>query len=226
LDNGKIVEIVNESHKNVQIIGSNGRVLKKHKTLHSAKRAKKKYKRKIVKRKYKRKVTKKIYKRKRFVKSKKRVKNYKRYTKNKKVKHTVKKRKKIKDLIVIRSSKRILEFYQNGKFKKIYKVAVGKSGWQVYGNFWIRKKVKWPDWIPTKRIKKENPRLPDIVYGGPKNPLGARALYLGYSAVRIHGTNNPKSVGKAVSHGCFRMKNKDIIELYSMVKVGTPVYIK
>jgi len=129
-------------------------------------------------------------------------------------------------MIVIRTNKRILEFYHNDRFKKLYKVAVGKDGWRKYGKYIVRKKVKWPDWRPTKNIKKENPNLPDIVQGGPKNPLGARALYLGYSALRIHGTNKPESVGKAVSHGCFRMKNKDVIELYDMVKVGTPVYIK
>jgi len=232
LDNGKIVEIVNEPNKNIEIVGSNGKILKKHSTLKSVKRQLYKNKKRYSKKKKisKKRVVKKrkIYKKKRYTK-KRVVKKYKKknkFIKKKRVSYKATKKKKIKDLIVIRSSKRILEFYQNGKFKKLYKVAVGKDGWRVYGKFWIRKKVKWPDWVPTKRIKEENPNLPDIVYGGPKNPLGARALYLGYSAIRIHGTNNPKSIGKAVSHGCFRMKNEDIIELYSMVKVGTPVYIK
>jgi len=264
LDKGKIVEIVNEPHKNVQIIGSNGKLLKKHKTLASVKRYKRDLQKKRLKRKSK-KVIKKVIKKRRYTKGRKVTvkKRYKKYSKNSKYtkkKRTVKrktskkyvkkrksinkrsykkykastrkkqvvkkKKKKIKDLIVIRTHKRILEFYKDGRFKKLYKVAVGKDGWRSYGKFWVRKKVKWPDWIPTKRIKEENPNLPDIVYGGPKNPLGARALYLGYSSLRIHGTNNPKSVGKAVSHGCFRMKNEDIIELYSMVKIGTPVYVK
>lgn len=225
LDKGKIVEIVNEPNKNVQIIGSNGKILKKHKTLASLKRHIKKL-HKIHK---KRKIRKSFIKNKKFSKRKYYVKKKKRVIKKlntKKRKLIVKKSKKIKDMIVIRTNKRILEFYKNGRFKKLYKVAVGKDGWRSYGTFWIRKKVKWPDWRPTKRIKKENPRLPDVVYGGPKNPLGARALYLGYSNLRIHGTNKPKSIGKAVSHGCFRMKNKDIIELFSMVKLGTPVYVK
>jgi lipoprotein-anchoring transpeptidase ErfK/SrfK len=240
LDNGIIVEIVNEPNKNIEIVGSNGKILKKHSTLKSVKQQlyknKKRYgkKKKISKKRVVKK--RKIYKKKRYTK-KRIIKKYKKRRKNKyitkkldkkrvSIKTTKSYKKKIKDMIVIRSSKKILEFYQNGKFKKLYKVAVGKDGWRVYGKFWVRKKVKWPNWVPTKRIKEENPNLPDIVYGGPKNPLGARALYLGYSAVRIHGTNNPKSIGKAVSHGCFRMKNEDIIELYSMVKVGTPVYIK
>ena len=202
VDNGKVIEIVNEPNKKVQIVGSNGKVLKKYKKLSHVKRRRVKYKKKH-KRRYKHRATHK----KRFVK-----------------KHH--KRKKSKDLIIITTSKRVLDYYRNGKFKKQYKVAVGKAGWAVYGKFWIRKKVKWPDWVPTKKIKMENPRLPDIVKGGPKNPLGPRALYLGYSAIRIHGTNNPRSVGKAASHGCFRMKNRDIRELFNMVRIGTRVYIK
>ena len=230
LDKGKIVEIVNEPNKNVQIVGSNGKVLKKHKTLASVQKYKRSLKNKKIKKykrkKHKLKSYKKISKKRKIKRNKKFSKYYKAKKKRVYKKVVRKKRKKIRDMIVIRTNKRLLEFYQNGRFKKLYKVAVGKDGWRKYGKFIIRKKVKWPNWIPTKRIKAENPNLPDIVYGGPKNPLGARALYLGYSALRIHGTNNPKSIGKAVSHGCFRMKNKDIIELYNMVKIGTPVYIK
>ncbi len=207
VDRGKVIEVVNEPSKNVHIVGSNGRVLKKYKKLSHIKK-RKRLKKRV--RKYKKLHRKKRYAHKRKIYRKKRV--YKKA--------------KTRDLIVIRSSKRILEYYKNGKWIKNYKVAVGKAGWEVYGKFWVRKKVKWPDWIPTKKIKKENPRLPDIIPGGPKNPLGARALYLGYSKVRIHGTTNPHSIGKAVSHGCFRMRNKDVIELYNMVKVGTPVYVK
>ncbi len=226
LDDGIIVEIVNEPNKNIEITGSNGKVLKKHSTLKSVKQQLHKNKKRFLKKRVlkRKKFYKQRYTKKGFLKKKSKG----RYVKKKRFfyKATVKTNKKIKDMIVIRTHKRVLEFYQNGKFKKLYKVAVGKNGWRVYGKFWVRKKVVWPDWVPTKRIKEENPNLPDIVYGGPKNPLGARALYLGYSAVRIHGTNNPKSIGKAVSHGCFRMRNKDIIELYNMVKVGTPVYIR
>ncbi len=213
IDNGKVIEVVNEPDKNIQIIGSNGKILKKFKRYY-----------------HKKKNHRKRYKNKKFSKKYVKLKKIRTYTKKRKYifKKVVRKnhKKRLKDLIVIRTSKRILEFYQNGKWVKNYKVAVGKAGWKVYGKFWIRKKVKWPDWIPTKRIKEENPRLPDIVKGGPRNPLGPRALYLGYSSIRIHGTNNPKSVGKASSHGCFRMKNKDIMELFNMVKKGTPVYIK
>ena len=217
VDNGKVIEIVNEPSKKVQIVGSSGKVLKKYKKLSHIKSRYKKHRKKYHKKYHKKsklrhlrhKASKKYHK--------KRVKTakYKKY-----------KRKVNRDLIIIRTSKRLLEFYQNGRWKKNYKIAVGKDGWRVYGKYNIRKKVKWPDWVPTKKIKEENPRLPDIVKGGPRNPLGARALYLGYSAIRIHGTNNPRSVGKAVSHGCFRMRNKDVKELFNMVKIGTPVYIK
>ncbi len=223
VDKGRVIEIVNEPNKNIQIVGSNGKVLKKYKKISHIKKSKyskysykKSKKKKYLKRKWK----------KRVVAKHKRYKKIHKKAKSRVIKRVVKKRKKIKDLIVIRTAKRILEFYKNGKWYKNYKIAVGKDGWRVYGKFWIRKKVKWPDWRPTKRILEENPNLPQIVPGGSKNPLGARALYLGYSAIRIHGTNNPKSIGKAVSHGCFRMKNKDVIELYNLVKIGTPVYIK
>ena len=212
IDRGNVIEIVNEPSKNVNIVGSNGKVLKKYKKLSHIKRRKKykKHRKSHIKKRY-------VHKKKSYRKKL----HKKRY--HKKIAY---KKSKTRDLIVIRSSKRILEYYRNGRWYKNYKVAVGKAGWEVYGKFWVRKKVKWPDWIPTKKIKKENPRLPDIIPGGPKNPLGARALYLGYSKVRIHGTTNPHSIGKAVSHGCFRMRNKDVIELYNMVKIGTPVYVK
>ena len=241
MDKGRIVEITNEPSKDVKIVGDNGKVLKKHKTLSSAKKEQQKYfskKKKVKVKKYTKLNKKKYRKYKKYSKiNKKRyLKRHKKYSKVYKKRKYTKKYKKylkkkyakriIKDLIVIRTSKRILEFYKNGRWYKNYKIAVGKAGWRVYGTFKIRKKVKWPNWIPTKRIREENPRLPSIVYGGPKNPLGARALYLGYSKVRIHGTNNPKSIGKAVSHGCFRMRNKDVKELYRLVKIGTPVYIK
>ncbi len=213
VDRGRVIEIVNEPSQNVHIVGSNGKVLKKYKKLSHIKKRKKYKKRK------------KVHIKKRYTHKK----SYKRYKYKKKIvyrKSKTHKKQKNRDLIVIRTSKRILEFYKNGKWYKNYKIAVGKDGWRVYGKFWIRKKVKWPDWRPTKRILEENPNLPEIVPGGPKNPLGARALYLGYSAIRIHGTTNPKSIGKAVSHGCFRMRNKDVIELYNLVKVGTPVYVR
>ena len=93
----------------------------------------------------------------------------------------------------------------------------------------VSKKVEWPDWRPPKdmiaRAKAEGKTLPAVVKGGPGNPLGARALYLGYSEYRIHGTNAPKSIGKYASSGCIRMLNEHIIDVYSKTPVGTKVVV-
>jgi lipoprotein-anchoring transpeptidase ErfK/SrfK len=85
--------------------------------------------------------------------------------------------------------------------------------------------VQWPDWRPPAQMRKRRPDLPNFMEGGPNNPLGARALYLGSSIYRIHGTNEPKSIGKAASSGCIRMLNADVEELYRHVKVGTTVEV-
>ena len=128
-------------------------------------------------------------------------------------------------MIIITIHKKVLDLYEHGKFSKQYKIAVGKKWYPYKKKYKITNKKKWPDWRPTKTILKENPFLPEVVKGGKQNPLGARAIYLGWSKYRIHGTNKPWSIGKAVSHGCFRMKNKDVMDLYSRVKKGDTVYI-
>jgi lipoprotein-anchoring transpeptidase ErfK/SrfK len=87
-------------------------------------------------------------------------------------------------------------------------------------------KRQWPDWTPPDEMLKRQPDLPKHMDGGPDNPLGARALYLSDTLYRIHGSNEPESIGQAVSSGCIRMANEDVIDLYSRVHVGTKVIIE
>ena len=127
--------------------------------------------------------------------------------------------------IVISTSQRRL-YYTLGNGQAIeYKIAVGKPHEQWFGETFVSRKAKWPRWTPTRNMRRKNPRLPKFVKGGPRNPLGARALYLGWSALRIHGTNNPGSIGRAASSGCYRMHNADVKHLYERVHVGAPVVV-
>ena len=89
----------------------------------------------------------------------------------------------------------------------------------------VSQKREWPDWIPPKEMLERRPELPTFMAGGPDNPLGARAIYLGSSLYRIHGSNEPHTIGQAVSSGCIRMRNNDVIDLYEKVKVGTRVIV-
>jgi lipoprotein-anchoring transpeptidase ErfK/SrfK len=108
-----------------------------------------------------------------------------------------------------------------------FPIAVGKSEKdRFYGVYPISRKVKWPSWRPTPSMLKKEPNLPKIVKGGKNNPLGARALYLGDSPFRIHGTNRPSSIGKAASHGCIRMHNRDVKRLYNLVELWDRVYVQ
>ncbi|MCB1498258.1 MAG: L,D-transpeptidase [Bauldia sp.] len=110
-----------------------------------------------------------------------------------------------------------------------YGVAVGRDGFTWEGSMKVSKKTEWPDWRPPAdmiaRAKKEGKTLPPVVKGGPGNPLGARALYLGNSEYRIHGTNAPKSIGHNSSSGCIRMLNEHVIDLYDKVPIGTRVIV-
>ncbi len=107
-----------------------------------------------------------------------------------------------------------------------FPIAVGKHKKdRFYGAYPISRKAKWPSWRPTPNMLEKNPNLPKVVKGGKHNPLGARALYLGESLYRIHGTNNPRSIGKAASHGCIRMYNRDVKVLYNMVETWSMVYV-
>jgi lipoprotein-anchoring transpeptidase ErfK/SrfK len=106
-----------------------------------------------------------------------------------------------------------------------YGIGVGRQGFTWTGVETIVRKAEWPDWIPPAQMVARQPYLPRWVGGGPGNPLGARALYLGNTEYRIHGTNDPSTIGKHVSSGCIRLQNADIIDLYSRVGVGTKVVV-
>ncbi len=106
-----------------------------------------------------------------------------------------------------------------------YGVGVGREGFAWSGVEKISRKAEWPDWTPPSEMLKRRPDLPTHMEGGIGNPLGARALYLGASLYRIHGTNEPYSIGTNVSSGCIRMMNEDVIDLYNRVGVGTKVIV-
>jgi lipoprotein-anchoring transpeptidase ErfK/SrfK len=106
-----------------------------------------------------------------------------------------------------------------------YAISVGREGFEWSGVETISRKAEWPDWIPPASMVARQPYIPRWVAGGPGNPLGARALYLGHTDYRIHGTNDPSSIGKHMSSGCIRMLNQDVIDLFSRVQVGTKVIV-
>ncbi|HJZ14054.1 MAG TPA: L,D-transpeptidase, partial [Stellaceae bacterium] len=106
-----------------------------------------------------------------------------------------------------------------------YGIGVGRDGFTWSGVQTISRKAEWPDWIPPKEMVARQPYLPRWVSGGPGNPLGARAMYLGGTDYRIHGTNDPTTIGKHVSSGCIRLANDDVIDLYSHINVGTKVIV-
>jgi len=106
-----------------------------------------------------------------------------------------------------------------------YGISVGRQGFTWSGVETISRVAEWPDWYPPAEMIARQPYLPRFVAGGPGNPLGARALYLGNSQYRIHGTNDPSTIGHHVSSGCIRLTNADIIDLFGRVKVGTRVVV-
>jgi lipoprotein-anchoring transpeptidase ErfK/SrfK len=106
-----------------------------------------------------------------------------------------------------------------------YGIGVGRPGFEWSGVKTISRKAEWPDWTPPPQMMLRRPDLPPHMDGGPGNPLGARALYLGSSMYRIHGTNEPSTIGQNVSSGCIRMMNEDVIDLYDRVPVGTKVIV-
>jgi lipoprotein-anchoring transpeptidase ErfK/SrfK len=131
--------------------------------------------------------------------------------------------------IVIRTPERALYYVLPEGEAIRYKVGVGREGFQWSGSSHIIAKKEWPSWSPPRQmIAREAAKgiiIPAYMEGGPKNPLGARALYIGGTLFRIHGTNNARSIGGAVSSGCIRMLNSDVIHLYDRVSVGAPVYV-
>ncbi|MGH6738626.1 MAG: L,D-transpeptidase, partial [Bradyrhizobium sp.] len=106
-----------------------------------------------------------------------------------------------------------------------YGIGVGRPGFTWAGTHAISAKKEWQDWVPPKEMIERQPGLPHFMTGGPNNPLGARAMYLGSTLYRIHGSNEPWTIGHNVSSGCIRMRNVDVIDLYERVKVGTKVVV-
>jgi lipoprotein-anchoring transpeptidase ErfK/SrfK len=127
--------------------------------------------------------------------------------------------------IVVDTRERFLYLVQSGGRAIRYGIGVGRPGFTWAGIKHITQKREWPDWRPPPEMLKRRPDLPRYMAGGPDNPLGARALYLGSSLYRIHGSNEPWTIGMAVSSGCIRMRNEDVIDLYDRVTVGTKVRV-
>ncbi len=127
--------------------------------------------------------------------------------------------------IVVNTTERRLYLIQpDGKALK-YGIGVGRDGFTWGGAHSVTMKREWPDWRPPAAMLKRRPDLPRFMPGGPNNPLGARALYLGSTIYRIHGSNEPWTIGQAVSSGCFRMTNEDVADLYERVNVGARVVV-
>jgi lipoprotein-anchoring transpeptidase ErfK/SrfK len=117
-------------------------------------------------------------------------------------------------------------YYVLGQGRAVrYGVGVGREGFTWAGVQTISRKAEWPDWHPPAEMIARQPYLPRFMAGGPGNPLGARAIYLGSSAYRIHGTNDPSTIGKFVSSGCIRLTNEDVADLFSRVDIGTKVVV-
>jgi lipoprotein-anchoring transpeptidase ErfK/SrfK len=127
--------------------------------------------------------------------------------------------------VVIDTPNRFLFLVQDNGTALRYGIGVGKPGFTWAGEKKVSAKKEWPDWTPPPEMLQRRPDLPHFMAGGPENPLGARAMYLGSSLYRIHGSNEPWTIGQAVSSGCIRMRNEDVIDLYDKVKVGTKVVV-
>jgi len=127
--------------------------------------------------------------------------------------------------IVIDTSNTYLYYVLGGGKAVRYGIGVGRDGFRWSGTQSITRKSEWPDWIPPQDMLRRQPYLPRFMAGGPGNPLGARAMYLGSTIYRIHGTNNPSTIGGRVSSGCIRMTNDDVMDLYARVNVGTKVIV-
>jgi lipoprotein-anchoring transpeptidase ErfK/SrfK len=127
---------------------------------------------------------------------------------------------------IIVSTQRKLLYLVLGQGRAVqYRVATAKPGFEWAGIHTVSRKTEWPDWRPPEEMRQRRPDLPEFMAGGPENPLGSRAIYLGGSIYRIHGTNEPKSIGKAASSGCIRMLNADVEELYRHVRPGAAVIV-
>jgi Uncharacterized protein conserved in bacteria len=133
-------------------------------------------------------------------------------------------------IIIDTSDRRLYHVLGNGKAMR-YGIGVGREGFTWQGTNKITRKAEWPGWTPPQvmrdRVKRQEGRiLPAYMKGGPDNPLGARAMYIGSTIYRIHGTNQPWTIGQAMSSGCIRMANEDVIHLYERVGIGTRVIVR
>ena len=128
--------------------------------------------------------------------------------------------------VVVSTKERRLYYVLGGGAAVRYGVGVGREGFSWSGVKSVTMKKEWPDWRPPQQMLARRPDLPRYMAGGQDNPLGARAMYLGSSLYRIHGSNEPETMGAAVSSGCIRMTNKDVTDLYDRVKVGTKVIVR
>ena len=127
-------------------------------------------------------------------------------------------------IIVETSERRLYLVLADGKAMK-YGIGVGRDGFRWSGKHHITRTAEWPGWTPPAQMRKRVPDLPAYMPGGPNNPLGARALYIGSTLYRIHGTSEPWTIGQAVSSGCIRLTNEDVTDLYERVKVGALVVV-
>ena len=127
--------------------------------------------------------------------------------------------------VIVNTRLRYLYLIQGETRAMRYGIGVGRDGFQWGGIHRINRKAEWPDWTPPDEMIERQPYLPRWMAGGPGNPMGARALYIGHTVYRIHGTNAPQTIGHAVSSGCFRLVNDDIIDLYNRVPLGTKVVV-
>ena len=128
--------------------------------------------------------------------------------------------------IVVSTQERRLYYVLPGNLAIRYCVGVGRPGFTWTGIRTVAMKREWPSWQPPREMLRRRPDLPRFLQGGPDNPLGARAMYLGGTLYRIHGSNEPNTIGQAVSSGCIRMSNDDVVDLYDRVKVGARVIVQ
>jgi lipoprotein-anchoring transpeptidase ErfK/SrfK len=127
--------------------------------------------------------------------------------------------------VIIDTKNTFLYFVLNDTQALRYGIGVGREGFTWSGEQAVARKTEWPDWRPPAEMLVRQPYLPRFMAGGPGNPLGARAMYLGETEYRIHGTNKPDTIGKRVSSGCIRLTNEDVVDLYERVKVGAKVIV-
>ena len=131
---------------------------------------------------------------------------------------------KVGTIVIETDERRLYLVLEDGKAMK-YGVGVGRDGFTWSGTHRITRKAEWPGWTPPAQMRKRVPDLPAYMPGGPENPLGARALYIGSTLYRVHGTSEPWSIGQAVSSGCIRLTNDDVADLYERVAVGAKIVV-